>query len=50
LAEKLDRKIAFIRYDLPWISPYAREMKEKEWYDFPDSRVREMRNNFATKN
>lgn len=50
LADKLDSKIAFIRYDLPWLSPYAQEMNEKQWYDFPQSRVREMRMNFATKN
>lgn len=50
LAEKLESRVSFIRYDLPWKSPYAQEMKEKQWYDFPESRVREMRMNFATKN
>jgi lipid II:glycine glycyltransferase (peptidoglycan interpeptide bridge formation enzyme) len=50
LSGKLDSKIAFIRYDLPWTSPYAQMMNEKQWYDFPESRVREMRMNFATKN
>lgn len=50
LAERLDSRIAFIRYDLPWMSPYAQEMNKKQWYDFPESRVREMRMNFATRN
>lgn len=49
LAEKLESRVSFIRYDLPWKSPYAQEMHEKQWYDFPESRVREMRMNFATK-
>jgi lipid II:glycine glycyltransferase (peptidoglycan interpeptide bridge formation enzyme) len=48
LAEKIDPVPAFIRYDLPWESPYAREMREKQWYDFPESRIREMRMNFGT--
>lgn len=50
LAEKLGSGISFVRYDLPWRSPYAQVMNEKQWYDFPESRVREMRMNFSTKN
>jgi len=47
--EHMDRDIAFIRYDLPWESPYADEMQRQSWLDFPESRIREMRMNFGTR-
>ncbi|KJS29937.1 MAG: peptidoglycan bridge formation protein FemAB [Desulfatitalea sp. BRH_c12] len=50
MAEQLESTLAFIRYDLPWESPYARELREKQWHDYPESRIREMRMNFGTKN
>ncbi len=45
----VDANITFIRYDLPWESPYAKEMQQQNWCDFPESRIREMRMNFGTK-
>ncbi|MFV0423780.1 lipid II:glycine glycyltransferase FemX [Oleidesulfovibrio sp.] len=48
LTEELGPDLAFIRYDLPWESLYADEMKEKGWTAFPEPRVREMRMNFGT--
>ena len=47
--EHVDADITFIRYDLPWESPYAIEMQQQNWCDFPESRIREMRMNFGTK-
>lgn len=49
LAERLDPDVAFIRYDLPWKSPYANDMKEHGWMAFPEARVREMRMNLGTR-
>ncbi|WP_310598630.1 peptidoglycan bridge formation glycyltransferase FemA/FemB family protein [Desulfobulbus sp.] len=49
IVEQIDADISFIRYDLPWESPYAAEMRQQNWHDFPESRVREMRMNFGTK-
>lgn len=46
--EHMDTNITFIRYDLPWESPYVEEMHQQNWYDFPESRIREMRMNFGT--
>jgi lipid II:glycine glycyltransferase (peptidoglycan interpeptide bridge formation enzyme) len=43
LGEELDPNTLFIRFDLPWHSPYAEEGEE-----VPDTRLREMRMNFAT--
>ena len=48
VVEQIDTDLTFIRYDLPWESPYAAEMREQHWVDFPESRVREMRMNFGT--
>ena len=46
--DRIDAKLSFIRYDLPWESPYASEMRARDWIEFPESRVREMRMNFGT--
>jgi lipid II:glycine glycyltransferase (peptidoglycan interpeptide bridge formation enzyme) len=46
--KQVDANITFIRYDLPWESPYANEMQWQNWRDFPESRIREMRMNFGT--
>ena len=43
LAEELSSKTIFVRFDLPWSSPYAEEGEEA-----PDTRFREMRMNFST--
>ena len=43
LGEELDKRTIFIRFDLPWPSPYAADGE-----DVPDTRFREMRMNFAT--
>jgi len=44
----LDPKVAFIRYDLPWESPYATENIPDHAYP-PEQRVQEFRMNFGTK-
>ncbi|SDB37093.1 Lipid II:glycine glycyltransferase (Peptidoglycan interpeptide bridge formation enzyme) [Desulfonatronum thiosulfatophilum] len=49
LKRHLDPAVAFIRYDLPWESPYAPEMREKQWSAFPEPRIREMRMNIGTR-
>lgn len=47
--EHMDRNITFIRYDLPWESPYADEMERQNWLDVPEPWIREMRMNFGTR-
>ena len=49
LARELGPDVAFIRYDLPWKSLYADEMKKREWTAFPEPRIREMRMNMGTR-
>ncbi|MFZ2634260.1 MAG: peptidoglycan bridge formation glycyltransferase FemA/FemB family protein [Desulfosalsimonadaceae bacterium] len=48
IIDQIGSDIAFIRYDLPWLSPYAGILKEHPERDFPDERVWEMRMNFGT--
>lgn len=43
LAPLLPENVAFVRFDLPWQSPYEREGEEE-----PPNRVRELRMNFGT--
>lgn len=49
LARELGPDVAFIRYDLPWKSLYADEMRRREWKAFPEPRIREMRMNMGTR-
>ncbi|OPY81776.1 MAG: Lipid II:glycine glycyltransferase [Syntrophorhabdus sp. PtaU1.Bin153] len=49
MAEHLDPTVAFIRYDLPWESHFAQEVREQVWPGRPEPRLREMRMNFGTK-
>lgn len=49
IADQLDSKVAFIRYDLPWRSPYADDILEHPHREVPDDRVRELRMNFGTR-
>jgi lipid II:glycine glycyltransferase (peptidoglycan interpeptide bridge formation enzyme) len=49
IADQIDSEIAFIRYDLPWESPYAGILDSRPEYEFPDTRIREMRMNFGTR-
>lgn len=49
LVRHIGDNVAFIRYDLPWESTYAREIERLERYDFPDPGIREIRMNFGTK-
>lgn len=49
MAPHLDPSVTFIRYDLPWESQYAGELQERNWHDYPESRLREMRMNFGTR-
>lgn len=50
LAEHLDASVAFVRYDLPWTSPYALEAAAgQSWPGHPAVRLRELRMNFGTR-
>ncbi len=49
MARYLGSRVIFIRYDLPWKSPYADEMVKKQWQAYPEPRIREMRMNFGTR-
>lgn len=49
MLEHLDPKVFFIRYDLPWQSRYAWEIKEQKRQSFPKARLREMRMNMGTR-
>ncbi len=49
MLKHLDSRISFVRYDLPWESQYAQEIKEKKWPSFPEPRLREMRMNMGTR-
>jgi lipid II:glycine glycyltransferase (peptidoglycan interpeptide bridge formation enzyme) len=44
----MDPKVVCIRYDLPWESQYAGEIREQHWQGYPEARLREMRMNFGT--
>lgn len=52
LRPHLPENCAFIRYDLPWESPWAYEPSrytpDQQWLGAPKARVREMRMNFDT--
>ncbi|GAB6059720.1 lipid II:glycine glycyltransferase FemX [Desulfonatronum parangueonense] len=50
LIDSFDQDIAFIRFDLPWASPYAEEMQENGWSAFPETRLQELRMNMGTRN
>ena len=50
LMTQMQEDVAFIRYDLPWESSYAREIEKCQRYDYPDPRIREIRMNFGTRN
>lgn len=49
LAKTLGPEVAFIRYDLPWRSPYADEMEAQQREGFPEPRLRELRMNMGTR-
>jgi lipid II:glycine glycyltransferase (peptidoglycan interpeptide bridge formation enzyme) len=50
LAKHLDSSVAFVRYDLPWTSPYATDVPGGEpWPGHPAVPLREMRMNFGTR-
>ena len=49
IVDQIDSDVAFIRYDLPWESPYAEILDKKPAHEFPDQRIREIRMNFGTK-
>ncbi len=50
LARNLGPSVAFIRYDLPWASPYADDMRAHGSNAYPEPRIREMRMNMRTRN
>lgn len=47
---RLPEDCRFIRYDLPWWSPYADTEEKHEWPGPPEPRIRELRMNFGTRN
>ncbi len=47
---QLGKAVAFIRYDLPWESPYAVELACNPHHEIPEARIRELRMNFSTRN
>ncbi|MBP7736542.1 MAG: peptidoglycan bridge formation glycyltransferase FemA/FemB family protein [Spirochaetes bacterium] len=53
LARHLPRNCVFIRYDLPWETPYAHDQSRYDadgrWQGCPEPHVREMRMNFSTR-
>lgn len=49
LAKTLGPEVAFIRYDLPWLSPYADVMEQEGLDAFPEPRLRELRMNMGTR-
>ncbi|MFP4397836.1 MAG: lipid II:glycine glycyltransferase FemX [Desulfonatronovibrio sp.] len=48
MLDHLDSRVSFIRYDLPWQSRYAWEIKEQKRLSLPEPRLREMRMNMGT--
>ncbi|WP_028322427.1 lipid II:glycine glycyltransferase FemX [Desulfatiglans anilini] len=52
IGRRLDSSVAFIRYDLPWESPYAEpstDVSEKDQgFRRPEARLQELRMNFGT--
>jgi len=48
LKKHLEPETAFIRYDLPWESRYARDIQSRRLKNYPEARVREMRMNIGT--
>lgn len=50
LAKHMDSTVAFIRYDLPWESPYSAEVADGlPWPGHPAPRLREFRMNIGTR-
>ncbi len=49
MLEHLKTNVSFIRYDLPWQSRYAHEIKEQKRQTLPEPRIREMRMNMGTR-
>ncbi|MEX1297516.1 MAG: peptidoglycan bridge formation glycyltransferase FemA/FemB family protein [Desulfotignum sp.] len=50
IVDQMGSDVAFIRYDLPWESPYTDILDQTPAHEFPDERIREIRMNFGTKN
>ena len=48
LAARLGPDVAFIRYDLPWASPYAAQLAREGQHAMPEPRLRELRMNMGT--
>lgn len=46
--QHLGSDISFIRYDLPWKSQYAEEIRQQKRLDYPRAELREMRMNMGT--
>ncbi len=51
IGKHIDSKVAFIRYDLPWLSPYAieEEADGRPWPGHPAPPLRELRMNMGTR-
>lgn len=50
LGKQIGSNVVFIRYDLPWESPYAAEASDGQpWPGYPPSHLRELRMNIGTR-
>lgn len=50
MAKHMDSTVAFIRYDLPWESPYSADVVAgKPWFGNPAPQLRELRMNIGTR-
>lgn len=49
IVNQIDSNISFIRYDLPWESPYTDILDQNPAHEIPEERIREIRMNFGTR-
>lgn len=49
IADQIGSRIAFIRYDLPWETPYVDSIDKSSDHKVPNPRIREIRMNFGTR-
>lgn len=49
IVDQVDSDVAFIRYDLPWESPYTEILDSEAAHEVPEERIREIRMNFGTR-
>ncbi len=49
IVDQMNSEVAFIRYDLPWESPYTDILDQSPAQEVPEERIREIRMNFGTR-